>query len=93
MVYSTPDPAMPPNTCAMTYAGSHNQSHRYSGIQVASRNVPDCKRHGQDREAERQSDSGEANPEARESRGQHRAPASAEDEPKGSDKFRERSFQ
>jgi hypothetical protein len=54
--------------------------------------VADCKRHGQDREAERQSDSGEADPEAGESRGQHRAPASAEDEPKGSDKFRKCSF-
>ncbi len=59
---------------------------------MASRNVADCKRHGQDRQAEGQSDSGEADPEARESRGQYRAPASAEDQPKGSDKFRKRSF-
>jgi hypothetical protein len=54
--------------------------------------MADGKRHCQDREAERQSNSREANPEAGEGRRQNRAPTSAEDEPKGSDKFRKRSF-
>src|SRR4029077_1376823 len=28
MVYNTPDPARPPNTCAMTYAGSSDKGNR-----------------------------------------------------------------
>src|SRR6202000_3326094 len=71
---------------------AHTQSHQNGGIQVASRNVADCKRHSHDREAECQSDSREANAEARKSRGKYRTAASAEHEPKGSYKFRKRSF-
>ena len=59
---------------------------------MTSRDVADGKSHSQDREAEGQRHSGETDPEARESRSQHRAPASAEHEPKGSDKFSKRSF-
>ena len=59
---------------------------------MASRNVADGERHGQDGESEGQRDSDESDHEGRKTGGEDCVSTSAENQPKGSDKFRESSF-
>ena len=63
------------------------QADRDRRIEMAARDVADRIGHGQDRQAERQRDAGEADAELRKRCGKHRGAASAKNQPGRSDEF------
>ena len=62
------------------------QADRHGGIQVTSRNVPYRIGHGQKRQPKRQRNAHETDTQTRESRRNHSASATAENEPKSAEK-------
>src|ERR1700752_3302086 len=63
------------------------QSYGHGRAEVASRNVPDCIRHGSDSETESERDAEKADTDLGKAGGDHRASTSPERQPEGTDRL------